>query len=35
MPSNIVASKKRPATVLQDEQIKALIAGGSNRAPTG
>jgi integrase len=35
MSSDIVASKKRPATVLQDEQIKALIAGCSNRAPTG
>ena len=29
------ASKKRPATVLQDEQIKALIGACSGRAPTG
>jgi integrase/recombinase XerC len=36
MPQEIVAvSKKRPPTVLQDEQIKALIGKCSNRAPTG
>jgi site-specific recombinase XerD len=35
MSSDIVASKRRPPTVLQDEQIRTLISGCSNRAPTG
>jgi hypothetical protein len=35
MPRESVASRKRPPTVLQDEQIKPLIGACSNRAPTG
>src|SRR5437763_15758339 len=35
MSRESVASRKRPPTVLQDEQIKALIGACSNRAPTG
>jgi site-specific recombinase XerD len=30
-----MTSKRRPATVLQDDQIKALIGACSNKAPTG
>ena len=32
---SLATSKRRPATVLQDDQIKALIGACSNRAPTG
>lgn len=35
MPRESVASRKRPPTVLQDEQIRSLTGACSNRAPTG